>query len=112
MCPTIIDQLCKYLYGLTKLFVQDITAISDSKCRSGDSTARILFDSGSQTTLVADKFAEQLGWTYSKVKYSLAGTGQKAKVICGKLWNISLKDNKGKAHTTKTYGVSSILQED
>ena len=64
----------------------------------GDITARILFDSGSQTT-------------YSKARYSLAGIGKKAKIICGKLWNISLKDNKGKVHTTKAYGVPSILQE-
>ena len=57
-------------------------------------------------------FAVQAGWTYSRAKYSLAGIGKKAKVVCGKLWNISLKDNKGKVHTIKTYGVQSILQED
>ena len=62
--------------------------------KKGDITARILVDSGSQTTLVTNKFAEQAGWTYSKAKYSLAGIGKKAKVLCGKLWYISLKDNK------------------
>ena len=98
--------------GLTKLCVQDVTVISKPRCKRGDITARILFDSGSQTTLVLNNFAEQAGCTYSKAKYFLAGIGKKAKVVCGKLWNISLKDNKGKVHTIKAYGVLSILQED
>ena len=98
--------------GLKKLCVQDVTVISNPRCKREDITARILFDSGSQTTLVTNKFAVQAGWTYSRAKYSLAGIGKKAKVVCGKLWNISLKDNKGKVHTVKAYGVPSILQED
>ena len=97
---------------MTKLCVQDVLVISKSRCKKGDDTARVLFDSGSQTTLVRNKFAEQAGWSYSKARYSLAGIGDKAKTIYGKLWNISLKDNKGKVHTTKAYGVTSILQED
>ena len=40
------------------------------------------------------------------------GIGDKALTIHGKLWNISLKDNKGKVHITKANGVTSILQED
>ena len=84
------------------------TGCHNPRCKKGDITVRILFDSRSQTALVTNKFAEQAGWTYSKAKYSLAGIGKKAKVICGKLWNISLKDNKGKVHTTKAYGVHSI----
>ena len=97
---------------LTKLCVQDVTVISNPRCQREDITARILFDSGSQITLVTNKFAVQAGWTYSRAKYSLAGIGKKAKVVCGKLWNISLKDNKGKVHTIKAYGVPLILQED
>ena len=97
---------------MTKLCVQDVPVISKSRCKKGDNTARILFDSGSQTTLVRNKFAEQAGWSYSKARYSLAGIGANAKTIYGKLWNISLKDNEGNVHITKAYGVTSILQED
>ena len=97
---------------MTKLCVQDILVVSKSRCKKGDSSVRVLFDSGSQTTLVRNKFAEQAGWSYSKARYSLAGIGDKAKTIYGKLWNISLKDNKGKVHTTKSYGITSTLQED
>ena len=56
---------------MTKLCVQDVLVISKSRCKKGDNTARILFDSGSQTTLVRNKFAEQAGWSYSKARYSL-----------------------------------------
>ena len=71
--------------GLTKLCVQDFTVISNPRCKRGVIIARILFDSGSQTTLVTNKFAEQAGWTYSKARYTLAGIGKKAKIVCGKL---------------------------
>ena len=74
--------------------------------------ARVLFDLGSQTTLVRDQFAEQAGWNYTKAQYSLAGIGTSSKVIQGKLWNITLKDREGKIHITKGYGVPSILQKD
>ena len=97
---------------MTKLCVQDVLIVSKLRCKRGDKFARIIFDSGSHTLLVRNKFAEQAGWTYSKARYSLAGIGDKAKIIYGKLWNISLKDNKGKVHTTKAYGVTTILQED
>ena len=91
--------------------MQDVLVVSKSRCKKGDNFARVLFDFGSQTTLVRNKFAEQAGWSYSKARYSLAGIGDKAKIIYGKLWNISLKDNKGKVHTTKAYSVTSILKE-
>ena len=68
---------------------------NNPRCKKGDITARILFDSGSQTTLVTNKFAEQAGWIYSNAQYSLSGIGASAKTIQGKLWNISLKDNEG-----------------
>ena len=97
---------------LTKLCVQDVTVISNPRSKKGDISARILFDSGSQTTLVTNKFAEQAGWSYSKAQYSLSGIGASAKTIQGKLWNISLKDNEGNVHVTKAYGVTSILEED
>ena len=97
---------------LTKLCVQDVTVISNPRSKKGDISARILFDSGSQTTLVTNKFAEQAGWSYSKAQYSLSGIGASAKTIQGKLWNISLKDNEGNVHVAKAYGVTSILEED
>ena len=74
--------------------------------------ARILFDSGSQTTLVTNKFAEQAGWSYSKAQYSLSGIGASAKTIHGKLQNISLKDFEGKMPVAQAYGVTSILEEE
>ena len=97
---------------MTKLCVQDVPVVSNSRCKQGDITARLLFDSGSQTTLVRNKFAEQAGWSYSKAQYSLAGIGATAKTIHGKLWNISLIDNEGNAHITKGYGVTYILEEE
>ena len=97
---------------MTKLYVQDVPVISNSRCKKGDITARVLFDLGSQTTLVRNKFAEQAGWTYSKAQYSLAGIGSTAKTVYGKLWNISLIDNEGNVHITKGYGFTFILQED
>ena len=60
---------------MTKLCVQYIPIISKSKCKKGDNSARILFDSGSQTILDRNKFAKQAGWSYSKARYSLAGIG-------------------------------------
>ena len=43
-----------------------------------DITAKILFDCGSQTMLVTNKFAEQAGWSYFKAQYSLSGIGATA----------------------------------
>ena len=97
---------------MTKLCVQYVPVISNPRCKKEDITDRILFDSGSQTTLVTNKFAEQAGWSYSKAQYSLSGIGASAKTIHGKLWNISLKDNEGNAHVTKAYGVTSIFEKD
>ena len=48
--------------SLTKLCVQDIPASVGSE---PDRNARVLFDLGSQTTLVRDQFAEQAGWSYT-----------------------------------------------
>ena len=86
---------------MTKLCVQDVPVISNSRCKKGDITARVLFDSGSQTTLVRNKFAEQAGWSYSKAQYSLAGIRSSARTIYCKLWNISLIDNEGNTQITK-----------
>ena len=35
----------------------------------------MLFDNGSQTNLGRYKFAESMGWSYTKASYSLAGIG-------------------------------------
>ena len=43
--------------------------------RKNSISARVLFDSGTQTTLVRDCFTESAGWSYSKADYSLAGIG-------------------------------------
>ena len=71
----------------------------------------MLFDLGSQTTLVRDKFAEQAGWSYSRADYSLAGIGTSATTIRGRRWNFSLIDSCGKVHVVKGYRVPDILQE-
>ena len=92
--------------------VQDIPAICSSGSDRKLTNARVLFDLGSQTTLVRDQFAERAGWHYTKAQYSLAGIGTSSKTIQGKLWNITLKDKEGKIHITKGYGVPSILQKD
>ena len=88
--------------------VQDIPASVTSE---PDRNARVLFDLGSQTTLVRDQFAEQAGWSYTNAQYSLAGIGSKSRTIQGKLWNIALRDREGKIHITQGYGVPSILQD-
>merc|ERR1712101_57893 len=97
--------------NLVKLCVQDIPAIYSSGSDRKLTNARVLFDLGSQTTLVRDQFTERAGWHYTKAQYSLAGIGTSSKVIQGKLWNITLKDKEGKIHITKGYGVPSILQK-
>ena len=61
--------------------IKDVPVVSNSRCKKGDITARVLFDSGSQTTLARNKFAEQAGWSYSKAQYSLAGIGANTKKI-------------------------------
>ena len=68
--------------SLSKLCVQDIPA---SVASEPDRKVRVLFDLGSQTTLVRDKFAEQAGWSYTTAQYSLAGIGSKSRTIQGKL---------------------------
>ena len=68
--------------SVSKLCVQDIPASVASK---PDRNARVLFDNGSQTTLVRDQFAEQAGWSYTKAQYTLAGIGSKSRLIHGKL---------------------------
>ena len=89
--------------------VQDIPA---SVASEPDRNVRVLFDLGSQTTLVRDKFAEQAGWSYTNAQYSLAGIGSKSRTIQGKLWNIAHRDREGQIHTAQGYGVPSILQDD
>ena len=48
---------------LAKLCVQDIPAICSSGSKKKVTNARVLFDLGSQTTLVRNQFAEQAGWS-------------------------------------------------
>ncbi len=98
--------------NLIKLCVQDIPASVSTGSDRKLINARVLFDLGSQTTLVRDQFAEQAGWSYTNAQYSLAGIGTSSRTIQGKLWNISQKDKEGKIHITQGYGVPSILQND
>ena len=96
--------------NIVKLCVQDI-AISKGKKRAAK-TARVLFDLGSQATLVRDKCAEQAGWSSTKANYTLAGIGASATPIQGRLWNVSLIDKNGRTQVVKGYGVPEIVQED
>merc|ERR1712089_41533 len=57
--------------SVSKLCVQDIPA---SVISEPNRNARVLFDNGSQTTLVRDQFAEQAGWSYTKAQYTSLGT--------------------------------------
>ena len=55
-----------------KLCIQEV----DISCYTkGNKTVRVLFDKGSQSTLIREKFGEAIGWSYTKASYSLAGNG-------------------------------------
>ena len=82
--------------NIAKLCMQDISIDTGKRFKKANSsTARVLFDLGSQTTLIRDMFAEQVGWRYSKADYSLAGIGTSATTIRDRLWNIILMDSCG-----------------
>merc|ERR1712112_25454 len=89
--------------NIAKLCVQDI-AISKGKSKA-NRTARVLFDLGSQATLVRYKFAELAGWSSTKADYTLAGIGASATLIKGRLWNVSLLDKNGGIRGVQGYGV-------
>ena len=59
---------------------------------NGNMCARVLFDNGSQTTLIRQKFVESMGWRYTKASYSLLSIGSNSQIIQGKLWDIKLRD--------------------
>ena len=55
-----------------RLCAQDVSVNCNSKAKSDNLIAGVLFDNGSQTILVRDKFAESAGYNYTKALYSVA----------------------------------------
>ena len=72
---------------------------------------RVLFDNGSQTTLVRDRFANDMGWSYINNCFSLAGVGSMSNIIQGKLYDINILGADGSVYSVKGYGVSNILNK-
>ena len=79
-----------------------------------NSTARTLFDGGSQLTLVNNSFAREQNFSKINATYSMQGIGgtinhyQSGKD--GFLWKIPLHRNTGKIDWVVAYGVSKILE--
>ena len=94
-----------------KLCFQDIFVKYNSKHKSDKFKSRILFNDGYQTTLVRISFAEFVLWSYSKASYSVACICSNAKVVKGKFWNVTHRDNLGNINKINDYYASSILKE-
>ena len=77
-------------------------------------TIWVLFDNGSEVTLVRNDFCIQAGFKLQPATYTLAGVGGQAQTNSatngGRLWSVLLQDNEGKTKVIEALGVSEILR--
>ena len=64
-------------------------------------TVRVLFDNGSEVTLVRNAFAKKAGYKWQPATYTLAGVGGQAQTYTDTNWSVVLQDNEGKTKVIK-----------
>ena len=79
----------------------------------GQMTVRVLFDNGSEVTLVRNAFAMKARFKWQPATYTLAGVGRQAQSYSatngGRLWSVVLQDNESKTEGIEALGVPKIL---
>ena len=80
-----------------------------AKCKE---EARVLFDNGSEVTLVSNHFARRNKLSSRKAPFTLAVMGSSPSCHSdGKLYSISLLDSSGRKVVIEAFGVDNILTE-
>ena len=72
-------------------------------------TVCVLFNNGSEVTLVRNKLCKRARFKFQPATYTLVGVGGKAQTFTAsngrKVWSVVLTNNKGKTKVIKALGV-------
>ena len=90
-------------------------SLQDVPVHNSSIKARVMFDNGSEITLVSNSFARKNNLTYEPATYTLAGIGSKATTYDsnnnGKIYTVPLEDSDGDIVLVKAFAVERILDE-
>ena len=73
--------------------------------------AQVMFDNGSEITLVSCIFARKNNLPFEQATYTLAGIGSNKTYNNGKIYTVLLIDSKGDVISVKAFSVDTILTE-
>merc|ERR1712030_118928 len=92
-----------------------LMSLQDVPVHNSTIKARVMFDNGSEITLVSNFFARKNNLPYERATYTLAGIGSKATTYDsndnGKIYTVPLEDSDGEIVLVKAFAVEKILEE-
>ena len=90
-------------------------SLQDIPVHNSSTEACVMFDNGSEITLVSNYFARKNNLPYERATYTMAAIGSKPKTYDsnnnGKIYTVPLVDSKGEIVLVKAHAVESILTE-
>ena len=88
-------------------------SLQDIPIKTSSSKARVMFDNGSEITLVSSFFAKKNNLPFKEATYTLAGVGSKATTYNsgenGRIYTVPLMDSNGEIVLVKAFSVDDIL---
>merc|ERR1712030_7211 len=92
-----------------------LMSLQDVPVHNSTIKARVMFDNGSEITLVSNFFAKKNNLPYEQATYTLAGLGSEATTFDsnnnGKIYTVPLEDSNGEIVLVKAFAVEKILKE-
>merc|ERR1712030_315117 len=92
-----------------------LMSLQDVPVHNSTIKARVMFDNGSEITLVSNFFARKNNLPYEQATYTLAGLGSEATTYDsndnGKIYTVPLEDSDGEIVLVKAFAVEKILEE-
>ena len=90
-------------------------SLQDVPVHKSSAKACVMFDNGSEITLVSNFFARKNNLPYEQATYTLAVIGSKATSYDsnnnGKIYTVPLKDSNGEIVLVKAFAVERILED-
>ena len=87
-------------------------SLQDIPVSNSNSKAHVIFDNGSEITLVSNHFARKNNLPFEQATYTLAGIGSNATTYDnGKIYTVPLVDSNSEIVLVKAFSVDSILVE-
>ena len=87
-------------------------SLQDIPVHNSNNEAQVMFDNGSEITLVTNVFAKTNNLPFEEASYTLTGIGSSPTMYNdGRIYNISLLDSSQEIIFVKAFSVDSILSE-